>query len=344
MKEEAIKMTRNEDGVLVSEEIAMTISNGKVGQFQCLDERSNENIRVMRFELMDNEQLYNGVRFPKEALQHQVDVFNKKEFLVTHGMDHSWNVRDQLGKVMEMELKVKGDVATVFITSEHYKETPAQIDAETLFKQGLLDSISGGWRAGIAWNEETEEYEVYKPILREVSSTPVPAKTDAKKLENVCMALQNQISTTEKTAGSEEDIPLEELDMKDEIKTQDPKEPSPGEGKEEASAKIDTALNERQDTLEQEFADMKARQIATERTDLLGKAAELGLAETEFEGQPNAAIEFALQVANKVKMSTLRASDPDIVLGGEDQQMADGSPEMVDYLCKNIYRTDLAGD
>jgi hypothetical protein len=328
----ACKIGEATDGI--SQEMNLTLSTGKAGKFECLDDRSDDTKRVMRFELMDNAELYNGVRFTKEALQHQLDIFNEGEFLVTHGMDHSGRIRDQLGKVIEMELVEDGDLATIFITSEHYKETPAQIDAETLFNQGLLDSISGGWRASIAYNSDTEEYEVYKPKLREVSSTPIPAKTSAKTIENVCMDISVGLLLNQ--------TPLEELDMTEE-ENQDPQEPSQPEGVEEQSAN-DTALNERQDAIEQEFADIKAKTVAQERSGLLERAAELGLAETDFEGVDNATIEKSLEVANKVKMSTLRGSDPDIPLGGDGSPIEDDGPEMREYLSKHIYRSDIMRD
>jgi hypothetical protein len=136
--------------------------------------------------------------------------------------------------------------------------------------------------------------------------------------------------------------PLEELDMTEE-ENQDPQEPSQPEGVEEQSAN-DTALNERQDAIEQEFADIKAKTVAQERSGLLERAAELGLAETDFEGVDNATIEKSLEVANKVKMSTLRGSDPDIPLGGDGSPIEDDGPEMREYLSKHIYRSDIMRD
>ena len=313
----------------VSEEFNLSLSNGKLGKFEFLDDESNNSKRVMRFELMDNVELYNGVRFTQEALQHQLDIFNEGNFLVTHGMDHTGDTLDQLGKVIRMEMDVMGDIATVFIVSEHYKETFAQQQAEILFKQGLLDSISGGWRASIAFNENTDEFEVYKPMLREVSSTPIPAKTNATSLENeqtiqdMCMSLKNsnpKIVNKEEIETDEEDIPLEESDMSDEEK---PTETS-DEVTQEASAEM-TALQEKVDAQAKDFAEMKASQEAAVRTSLIEKAVELGLSEEDFTDMPNEAISYSLEVANKVRMSTLRENGPDITLGddGQPQEMAE---------------------
>lgn len=337
-EEIALKMA--EDGTKMSEVFNMSLSNGKLGKFECLDDRSNEDTRVMRFELMDNAELYNGIRFPVEALQHQVDVFNEKNFLVTHGMDHSGNVRDQLGKVIEMEIEKNGELATIYIVSEHYKETPAQKDAETLYQQGLLDSISGGWRCGIAWNDETEEFEVYKPILREVSSTPIPAKKDATVIENVCMALKNYSPKTMKKDEQKmtDQIPKEELEME---KENDIPEPS-DEGKVEHSAEL-IALNKRMDARDAEFAEMKESQEAAIKESLMEKASKLGLSEESFVDKTPEQIQFALEVAEKVKMSTLRENNPGIPLGEDGQEIDGESPEMQDYLFKNIYRVDSMG-
>lgn len=330
----ALKMA--EDGTKMSEIFNMSLSNGKKGKFECLDARSDDTKRVMKFELMDNAELYNGVRFPMEALEHFVNVFNQNEFLVTHGMDHSGNVRDQLGKVIEAELVKNGDLGTVYIVSEHYKETPAQRDAETLFKQGLLDSISGGWRCGIAFNEETDEFEIYKPVLREVSSTPIPAKTSATVIENVCMALKNYSPKKMKT----EEIIQHEIPDKEEFEmpeNEKPTEPS-AEGKMEQSAEF-LALKAQADATAQKLAEMETSQESAVRASLMARAAELGLSEEDFKDMPNSTIEAALGVANKVQLSTLRGMTPDNPLGGEGNAgFTEDSPEMTQFLMDEVYR------
>jgi len=314
----------------ISEEFDLTLSNGKIGKFEFLEDESDESKRVMRFELMDNAELYNGVRFTQEALQHQLDIFNENRFLVTHGMDHSGDILDQLGKVMKMDMTVVGDIATVSIVSEHYKDTFAQQEAEKLFKQGLLDSISGGWRCSIAYNEETDEYEVYKPMLREVSSTPVPAKTNATTIENeqtiqdMCMSLRNsnpKMMKKEEEGETDEEIPMEELDMPE---NEEPIQQTSPEVTEKVSADF-TALQERVNAQEVSFQEMKSSQEATIRASLIEKAIELGLSEEDFTDASNDVIERSLKVANKVKMSTLRGSDPDIPLGddGKPQEMSE---------------------
>ena len=315
----------------VSEEFNMSLSNGKLGQFEFLEDESNDAIRVMRFELMDNAELYNGVRFTKEALQWQLDKFNEAQFLVSHGMDHSGDVLDQLGKVVRMEMAVVDDIATVSIVSEHYKQTYAQQQAAILYAQGLLDSISGGWRASIAYNSETDEYEVYKPMLREVSSTPVPAKTDATTTENaqtiqdMCMSLNHNPKITKDEEDIDESIPKEELDM--------PEDEQPIEASEEVTQEPSaefTALQEKVNAQTVAFEEMKVSQEAVIRTSLVEKGIELGLSEEDFEGMSNEAISASLKVANKVKMSTLRENDPDIPLGDDGEPCEMTEREVID--------------
>ena len=327
---------KNEKGQKMSEEFDLSMSTGKAGKFEFLDERSDDTKRVMRFELMDNKELYNGVRFTKEALQHQLDVFNENKFLVTHGMDHSGKVLDQLGKVFEMEMEEEGEFTTIFITSEHYLKTEAQKQATILFDQGLLDYISGGWRASIAYNEDTKEYEVYKPVAREVSSTPIPAKTNAKTIENVCMALQYDSPKKVNNDDKQDEIPKEEFEMpgEDEKPTETPDEG----GKVEQSAEF-VALQKQAEANALKLAEMQKSQDSSVRASLMKEAAELGLSEEEFKDMPNSTIQASLEVANKVKMSTLRNNVPGIPLGGEDgAEFDDESPEMQKFLMDNIYR------
>ena len=312
------KEKRNEAGMRVSEEFKMSLSNGKLGKFEFLEDKSDDSKRVMRFELMDNRELYNGVRFTADALRYQADVFNEGKFKVTHGMDHSGNVRDQIGLVTEMSLEEVDGIVTAFIVSEHFKETLAQREAETLYKQGLLDSISGGWSASIAFNENSEEYEVYKPILREVSSTPVPAKKDATAIENVCMALRNY-SPTNVNDEEKDEIPKEEFDMPDDENT-----PETPEVTVEQSAEF-TALKVQADANAKKLEELQASQEASVVASLMDRAAELGLPAEDFENKSPEAIRFALGVANKVRMSTLRENNPDIPLGdnGETQELTE---------------------
>lgn len=312
-----------------SEEFTLSLSNMKSGAFETI--KDEDDMRVMQFELMDNKKLYNGVRFPKEALEHQYNVFQEAGFPVFHGLDHSGKTLDQLGEVFEMGIEYSGEdneFATVIITSKHFKETYAQKQAAILFDQGMLNFISGGWRARVTFNDDTEEFEVIKPILREVSSTPIPAKTDAKKLENVCASLLSDLLT--------DDAPdMEEYEMTDEIP--EPQEPSPEEGAEEQGAEY-VALKEKVDAIE-------AESQARTRASLLERAAELGLSADDFEGVPNAVIEKSLEVAKKAVVSALRENRPDTPIGGEgDEAFKDGSPEMLEFLDKNIYRSDLLED
>jgi len=324
-----LKSDKEEKKQVMSEETDLTMSTGKAGRFEFLDDRSNESKRVMKFELMDNKELYNGVRFTKEALQHQLDIFNQKEFKVSHGMDHSGKVLDQLGQVIEMEMEEDGEFATIYIVSEHYLETDAQKQAEILFKQGLLDYISGGWRASIAYNQDTEEWEVYKPVFREVSSTPIPAKTSAKTIENICMALGNQISTN-RQEDVRQKIPQEEFTMPEEnVKIEEeatePQEtPTTPGGEVEQSAEL-AAMKARMDATDKKFEELQASQEASVRTSLMAQAAELGLPEEDFANMSNETIAASLEVAKKVRMKTLRETNPDIPLGddGEEHEMSE---------------------
>jgi len=123
---------------------------------------------------------------------------------------------------------------------------------------------------------------------------------------------------------------MEEIDMTEEEQIQETQEPSPKpEGAEVQSVK-DTALEARTALVEQELVDIKTKQVAQERAGLLERAAELELSEEEFEGQSNEAIAFALEVAKKVKMSTLRGSDPDIPLGEDGKPQERTEKEVVD--------------
>lgn len=319
-----------------SEEITITMSNMKIGKFETIED--NEDVRRMRFELMDNGQLYNDLRFTKEALEFQYEQFQKGDFPVLHGMDHSGVVLDTLGDVVDMELIDDNGVTRCFVTVEDSKETFQQQQASILFKQGRLEYVSGGWKAKIGYNEEAKEFEVNRPWLREVSSTNIPAKTDAKRIENICMALLDQIPTNVNEEEQEiEDIPMEELDMENE--TPEPEiQPSPEEeGAEEQSADY-VALKEKVDAIE-------AKEELQTRASLLKRAAEIGLSADDFTDVPNKFIEKSLEVANKAIVSALRENRPDIPIGGEgDQAFEDGSPEMLEFLAKNVYRTDLMED
>lgn len=309
-----------------SDEITITMSNMKIGKFETIED--NENVRRMRFELMDDGQLYNNLRFTKEALVYQYEQFQRGEFPVLHGMDHSGAVLDTLGDVVDMELIDDNGVTRCFVTVEDSKETFAQQQATILFEQGRLEYVSGGWKATIGYDTEIEEFQVVKPWLREVSSTNIPAKTDAKRIENICMDLLNQISTTENTAEGEEDIPMEELEMDNE-NPEPIVEPSTEGEKVEKGVELQPLDAEQASKITERMDAFEAGQNATIRAGLLERAVEFELSEEDFEGQSNETIEFALKVANKVRMSTLRVCNPDNPLGGEGDSTSEMTTEEI---------------
>ena len=141
------------------------------------------------------------------------------------------------------------------------------------------------------------------------------------------MALQNQISTTETTEEGE-DIPMEELEMENE-NPEPIVEPS-GEGeKVEKGVELQPLDAEQAAKITERMDAFEAGQNATIRASLLERAIEFELSEDDFEGQSNATIEFALKVANKVRMSTLRECDPDNPLGGEGDSASEMSTEEI---------------
>jgi len=320
-------MSEGEDNHKMSEEMTLTMSNMRPQKIEMV-ETEKEGVRRMKFELMDNKQLYNGLRFTGEALKHQYEKFQEGDFDVYHGVDHTGAVLETLGQVVSLSLVEEGEDVTVFAEVEDYMETEAQKQAAILFKQGMLNYVSGGWRASIGYNEETKEFEIHKAILREISSTNIPAKTDAKKLEAVCASLFNELALPEK-------ISQEEMEMSDE---------KPIEKPVEQSAEF-TDLQAKYDALQSQMSAMQKDQAEMKRQTLLKAAEELGLPATDFEGMDNAQIEKSLEVANKVVMSNLRAENPDIGLGGEggNASFEDGSPELVEYLANNYYDFEFKG-
>jgi hypothetical protein len=278
------------------------------------------------------------VYFGKDAIRHQYDQFQKKEFEVSHGMDHSRKSLDQLGEVIDMTLREDGEKLRCYVISKWLKGTDNQNQAHILREQGRMKYISGGWSGMITFNREEGRFEIIKPVLREVSSTPTPAKRDAK----VQNALEVILSLTQ--------TPMEESIMeKDE--TQEI-EPSPeGEEVVEQNAELTALKKEMQAEIEKtklvrtEFeqakTDMQAELANQKRASLLERAKEIGLSEatvTSFKDNTPEEIEMALKVATEVRMGVLSDRDPTIQLGGEDgAALVDGSPEMIAKLEKEFF-------
>ena len=312
------------------------LSTGKATKIKLVEDDDEKPTYKIKFELMDVG-IYNMVHFTEENLKFMVSEFNRdKNGVVFHGLDHSWDTLDQIGKVYELQLEGKGKKTKVFALSELYKETPAQRHSHTIFKQGLLKFVSGTWfPTKYAWNDEENHIDIEEPKLREMSSTPMPAKEDAKQKE-----ILNSLNHAPNI--------VEELDMADE--TPEPEQPSPeGDKVVEQSAELTTLKKEMQaeleatktarQGLEQATAEMQSQIADTKRASLLEGAKELGLSEESIaEDKTNDEIEFALKVAKEVRMKLLEERDPTIQLGGEDgTALQDGSPEMIVKLEKEFF-------
>lgn len=287
----------------------------------------------IKFELMDVAE-YNRFEFTLENLQFMVKEFKEDDVgLVSHGLDHSLKTLEQLGKVYDLQFDDSTGKARVFAFSELFKETEAQKQAYILFKQGLLNFVSGGWKPKkFFWNDKKDNISMVEPKLKEISSTPVPAKRDAK-IQDVLNSLNNAPEMEEIITDAIPENNLEEKDMTEEQVTK----PSP-EGDEIKGLRAEfTALKTEVDTTKKELEATKNEQMAQNKVSLLARAKELGLAEDDFKGMNNAEIEKSLSVANKVQMSTLRKSNPDIPIGAEGQSFADGSTEMAKFLEKKYF-------
>jgi len=304
-----------ENGKLLSNEILLafdreiTVEHVEDG----VDEGGEYSIR--KFELIDNN-AYNCVYWPIEAIEHQYNEFIAKDYTVSHGLDHSWRTLDQLGPVTGMELVYSKDGSQVkaIITSKHYKRTEVQQQAQILFEQELLNFISGGWQTRITLNEDEGRFEVVNPVLREASSTPVPAKTNARRLEQTLGAFKLSLDKA---------IPKEELEMSDE-----PQTTPENEGAEEQEHTLSTppetptpepeapVSREEFDALKQSLDDNLKRQESAERADLIKQGVELGLDEKRFEGLSNTEIANSITLTKEAVAIALRDKAPEHALGG----------------------------
>jgi hypothetical protein len=305
------------------------LSTGRASSIELVEDSDDSDTYTIKFELMDVG-TYNMFNFSYENLQFMVKDYEKDSIgVVSHGLDHSWKTLEQLGKVSDLELVGKGKSAKVIATSELFKETEAQKQAHILFRQGLLKFVSGGWfPTGMSWNEESNTIDLTDPKLREISSTPMPAKQDAKALE-----VLNSLNHSPKPITKKEDKPME---------NENPTEPSP-EGKEvsEQVAKLTALETEHRAELEairKERAEMKATADNERRVSLLERAAELGLSEELFKEQSNDAIEVSLKAAKEMQVKLLKEREPVTHFGGEGSAgLSDGSPEMVNLLEKQFF-------
>ncbi len=305
-----------------------TLSTGRTVEAELVEEDDKQ--AVLKYELIDDD-TYNGVFFSQEDIQYQYDQFKKMEFDVSHGLDHSRESLDQIGDIVDMELKKDGAKLRCFITSRWLKGSYKQDQAHILRKQGKMKYISGGWSGKITFNEEKGRFEIKQPVLREVSSTPTPAKRDAKVQEALDFILSLNHSP-------------KDIEMEDNVMTEKDQEikPSPeGKGVSEQENKLATLESEYKaqiEAIKTERAEMKARNDADIRAGLIGRAKELGLSEEQFKDVPNAAIETALKVAKEMQVKLLQEREPENQFGGEGNAgLKDGSVEMALHLEKTVF-------
>jgi rubrerythrin len=303
-------------------------------KIELVDDNAESPTYKIKFELIDVGE-YNQFAFSLENLDYMVKEFVSDTIgVVSHGLDHSRKTLEQLGKVYELKLEGSGGDAKVYAFSELYKETETQKQAYILFKQGLLNFVSGGWvPKRFVWNEEKNNIGLVEPKLKEISSTPVPAKSDAKALE---------------VLNSLNQAPMEEYNMADENPNEN--NPSPEEGEEiveqsdktialskELQAELNAVKAARKE-MEDELASVKAAKEQAEVATLMEKAKSLGLSEDLFKDKSPDAIKLALEAAKEIQVSELAKREPEITLGGADGTvLADGSEEMAAELEKRYF-------
>lgn len=303
------------------------LSTGRANTVELVEDNDESETYKIKFELMDVG-TYNMFNFSEENLNFMVKEFHQdKNGVVSHGLDHSWKTLEQLGKAYDLVKEGKGKSAKVYAYCELFKETEAQKQAHILFKQGLLKFVSGGWfPTKYKWNEETNTIDIENPKLREISSTPMPAKQDAKQKE-ILQSLNHS--------------PIDNMEDKI-MSNENPEKPSP-EGKEvsEQVAKLTALENEYKAgiaAMNAERAAIKAKTDAEIRTGLIGRAKELGLSEEVFKDASNDAIEVSLKAAKEMQVKLLREREPVAQFGGEGNAgFVDGSPEMIDFVAKEFY-------
>jgi hypothetical protein len=310
------------------------LSMGRPSSIELVEDNDDAETYKIKFELMDVG-TYNMFNFSEENLDFMVKEFHQdKNGVVSHGLDHSWKTREQIGLVYDLVKEGKGKSSKVFAFSELHKSTSqnpdvteAQREAHILFKQGLLKFVSGGWfPTKYKWNEETGTIDIENPKLREISSTPMPAKQDAKQKE-ILQSLNHS--------------PIDNMEDKI-MSNENPEKPSP-EGKEvsEQVAKLTALENEYKAgiaAMNAERTAMKAKTDADVRTGLIGRAKELGLSEEVFKDASNDAIEVSLKAAKEMQVKLLREREPVAQFGGEGNAgFVDGSPEMIDFVAKEFY-------
>lgn len=304
----------------------ITLSIG-VANVELIEDNPEKNYSMFKFELIDNNE-YNGVHFTTDSVKHQYEEFHSHDYVIPHGLDHSQKTLDQLGQVVNMEIDEQNDKIKAYIVSKIFKETETQKQAQILFKQGNLNYISGGWSGRLSYNEELDRFEFNDPILREVSSTPTPAKRDAR-LIDVLNSLKPHNNPDK----------LEELVMNEK-----PAERPSNEGVEEQSDRF-TALKEEVNMTRSELAEMRAKQDEQVIATLLKRGSELGLSADLFAGKTPAEIEFAMEVANEAVVVALRENKPTTELGGQGSGAPeDGTPEALAELKAQGYYSTLIGE
>lgn len=315
------------------------LSMDKPSKIELVEDNSELSTYKIKFELIDIGE-YNKFDFTSETLDYMVKAFAEDDVeVVSHGLDHSVKTLEQLGRVYDVQRVEENGKSKVVVFSELFKETEAQKQAHILFRQGLLNFVSGGWKPkSFIWNDEKNNITIVEPKLKEVSSTPVPAKRDAKALE-ILNSLTH--SPNNENEGEQDDIEMtqEDKDMSDENPEIEPSD----EGKEvsETSAKLaalETEYKAKIEAVDTFIAEKKAKADAEHRVGLLERAKELGLSEELFKDSTNDAIDLALKAAKETQVSELQKREPVNPLGGEgDTKLADGSPEMIELLEKKYF-------
>jgi len=310
------------------------LSMDRPSHIELIEDSQDSDTYKLKFELMDIG-TYNSFNFSEKNLDFMVEEFKGNEIgVVSHGLDHSWKTLEQLGRVYEIVKEGTGKDAKVFAKSELYKETDAQKQAHILFKQGLLKFVSGGWfPTKYSWNEETETIDITNPKLREISSTPMPAKENAKQIE-ILNSLNHSLKNGNNDSNTEIEMSKEDTTMADDKNKDEPSE----EGMEISELKAELAALKAEQiaelkSLRDERVEMATKADAEIRVSLLQRASELKLSEELFKDSTNKEIEISLKAAKELQVKLLQEKEPEYQFQGEDGvSFKDGSPEMIEML------------
>ena len=311
------------------------LSMERSSKIELVEDKEDAPTYKVKFELIDVNE-YNKFDFSLQNLHFMVKEFVDDSIgVVSHGLDHSVRTLEQLGKVYDLKFDDTDGKAKVFAFSELYKETESQKDAYILFKQGLLKFVSGGWKPKkFLWNEEKNNISIVDPKLIEISSTPAPAKRDAKALEILNSLTQAPDLEESNMTESDQEI-VEQPSQEGDEEIEQSAEQSTLTKKMEAELAKMTEMREK---AEAEMDDKK-------KADLIERAKKLGLSEELFTDRTLEEMELALTAAKEIQVAELAKREPEFQLGGEDgAALQDGSPEMVIELEKKYYDWGDLGD